>query len=191
MPGPPPVRPDESRMTLYTIGHGSRPIGEFIALLRQARVECLVDVRAFPASRRHPQFARAALQRLLAEAGIRYAWEGKDLGGRRQPAGDSPHIALKEPGFRAYADHMMSGEFRAALDRLVELGAVSRAAIMCAERLPQECHRSLISDSLRARGAEVLHLIDSGPPAPHVFNPLARIEGEALVYDGGRQLPLL
>jgi len=86
---------------------------------------------------------------------------------------------------------MMSGEFRAALDRLVELGAVSRAAIMCAERLPQECHRSLISDGLRARGAEVLHLIGSEPPVPHVLNPLARIEGEALVYDGGRQLPLL
>jgi len=178
-------------MTLYTIGHGSRPIGEFIALLRQARVECLVDVRAYPVSRRHPQFAREALQCLLAEAGIQYAWEGKALGGRRQPAGDSPHIALKEPGIRAYADHMMSGEFSAALDRLVELGAVARAAIMCAERLPQECHRSLISDSLRARGAEVLHLIGSEPPAPHVLNPLARIEGVVLVYDGGRQLPLL
>jgi len=178
-------------MTLYTIGHGSRSIGELVALLQQAGVACLVDVRAYPASRRHPQFARGALQRSLADAGIRYEWEGKALGGRRSPAGNSRHIALKEPGLRAYADHMMSAEFGAALDRLAELASATRTAVLCAERLPQECHRSLISDSLHARGAEVLHLIGSEPPVPHALNPLARIEGEALVYDGGCQLRLL
>ena len=92
---------------IWTIGHGNRSIGEFVGLLKDAAIECLVDVRAYPASRRHPQFARERLDSSLADAGVRYLWEGTALGGRRKPGKNSPHVALRNGGFRAYADHMM------------------------------------------------------------------------------------
>jgi uncharacterized protein (DUF488 family) len=176
--------------TIFTIGHGNRAIGEFVALLREAEIECLVDVRAYPVSRRHPQFAREALAKSLTQAGIRYAWEGKSLGGRRKLAKDSPHIALKSLGFRAYADYMATEEFGTGLDRLLEVERAVRPAIMCAERLPWECHRNLIADSLSVRGVRVLHLMGPGESREHALSPLARKDGERLVYDAGEQLRL-
>lgn len=175
---------------LYTIGHGNRSIEELIALLAGAGIECLVDVRAYPASRRHPQFARAALERSLAASGIRYVWEGQALGGRRKPEAASPHIALKEPGFRAYADHMTTEVFREGLTRLAGLGRATRAAVMCAEQLPSQCHRSFIADSLVARGETVVHILSGGGEQPHVLSGLARRDGDRLVYDAGQQLGL-
>ena len=175
---------------IYTIGHGNRSIEEFIGLLRETGIECLVDVRAYPASRRHPQFAREALERSLGEAGIRYLWEGKDLGGRRKLAKDSPHVALKNPGFRAYAAHMATDEFRQGVERLVEIGRSTRVCVMCAERLPWECHRNLISDSLVARGIPVTHVMAPGKAQPHVLSKLARRERDTLIYDAGEQLGL-
>ncbi len=174
-------------MTIYTIGHGNRTIEAFIALLAGAGIECLVDVRAYPASRRHPQFAREALERSLAEAGIRYVWEGVSLGGRRQAVANSPHLALKEPAFRAYADHMGTPQFREGAARLVSLANASRVAVMCAERLPSECHRSFISDYLVARGGQVGHLVESGAPEGHRLNSAARLRDGRLVYDGATQ----
>ena len=175
---------------IYTIGHGNRPLEEFIGLLREAGIECLVDVRAYPASRRHPQFAREALERSLGEAGIRYLWEGKDLGGRRKLAKGSPHVALKNPGFRAYAGHMTTDEFRQGVERLVEIGRSTRVCVMCAERLPWECHRNLISDSLVARGIPVTHVMAPGKAQPHVLSKLTRRERDTLIYDAGEQLGL-
>lgn len=177
-------------VTLYTIGHGNRSGEEFVQLLKAAGIVCLVDVRAYPASRRHPQFARDALAKSLAEAGIRYAWEGKALGGRRKPHVGSPHVALRNDSFRAYADHMGSPEFTDSLDQLIEQGRSSRLAIMCAERLPWQCHRCLISDNLVVRGVEVRHLIDAHLPTAHAINPVARIENGRIMYDVGAQLPL-
>ena len=181
------VRDDTPLTTIYTVGHGSRPIEEFIALLRGAGIECLTDVRAYPASRRHPQFTREALEQSLLAAGIRYDWEGKALGGRRKPAADSPHAALKNPGFRAYADYMMTPEFREGARRLTEAGRSSRVAVMCAERLPSQCHRYLLSDHLVAGGVQVLHLVNPGPADPHRLNPLVRLRGGQLMYDGDTQ----
>jgi uncharacterized protein (DUF488 family) len=175
---------------IWTIGHGSRSIEEFIGLLRAAGVECLVDIRAYPASRRYPQFAREALENSLAGAGIRYAWEGKALGGRRRPQASSPHVALKNAGFRAYAGHMETPAFRQGLDRLIDAGRGQRSAVMCAERLPWQCHRNLVADSLVARGVGVLHLVGPGQSREHTLSRLARIEGERLVYDAGEQLSL-
>ena len=172
---------------IYTIGHGSRSIEEFAGLLKDAAIECLVDIRAYPASRRHPQFARASLECSLADAGIRYVWEGKALGGRRMPAKNSPHVALRNPGFRAYADYMENGTFREGLARLIGLGSATPAAIMCAERLPWKCHRYLIADSLVARGFRVLHLVSPGQRKEHALSRLARGDGEQLVYDAGEQ----
>ena len=175
---------------IYTIGHGNRPLEEFVALLREVGIECLVDVRAYPASRRHPQFAGERLDSSLADADVRYLWEGKALGGRRKPGKDSPHVALRNGGFRAYADHMMKDEFREGLDRLIRLGRSERAAIMCAERLPWQCHRYLLADSLAACGLRVLHLMSPGKRLEHTLNPLARNDGGRLIYDAGEQLGL-
>jgi uncharacterized protein (DUF488 family) len=175
---------------IWTIGHGNRPLGEFLSLLKEAGIECLVDVRAYPASRRHPQFARESLDKSLADAGVRYVWEGKALGGRRKLEPDSPHLALRNPGFRAYADHMMSETFREGLARLIGLGSATPAAIMCAERLPWRCHRYLLADSLVARGVRVFHLVSPGQRKEHALNQLARVNGERLVYDTGEQPPL-
>ena len=175
---------------IWTIGHGNRSIGEFVELLKDAAIECLVDVRAYPASRRHPQFARERLESSLADAGVRYLWEGTALGGRRKPGRDSPHVSLRNGSFRAYADHMMKDEFREGLDRLIQLGRSARAAIMCAERLPWQCHRYLLADSLAARGLRVLHLMSPGKRLEHTLSPLARSDGDRLVYDAGEQLGL-
>ena len=176
--------------TIFTIGHGNRAIGEFVALLREAGIECVVDVRAYPVSRRHPQFARESLDKSLADAGVRYVWEGIALGGRRKLEKHSPHVALKNPGFRAYAGHMATEDFQRALDRLIETGDGRRAAIMCAERLPWKCHRYLVADSLVARGAAVEHIIGANAMQQHALNPLARPQGDNLVYDAGEQRAL-
>ena len=172
---------------IYTIGHGNRSIGEFVSLLKASAVECLVDVRAYPASRRHPHFAREALERSLADAGIRYVWEGKDLGGRRKLARNSPHVALRNPGFRAYADHMATEEFRDGIGRLVELARSACAAVMCAESLPWECNRFLISDFLIAGSEKVIHLVNPGTAQEHRLNPLVRLREGRLVYEGETQ----
>ncbi len=175
---------------LWTIGHGNRPLEEFLSLLQAAGIECLVDVRAYPASRRNPQFAREALEQSLAAEGIRYIWEGKAMGGRRKPAADSPHVALTNPSFRAYADHMTSGEFRDAHERLVGTARGAHTAIMCAERLPWQCHRFLISDYSTAHAVRVLHIVGAGAAREHRMNAIARVRDAHLVYDGETQRPL-
>jgi uncharacterized protein (DUF488 family) len=175
---------------ICTIGHGNRSSEELKALLTGAGVRDLVDVRAHPGSRRHPQFSREALAAELGCAGIGYSWSGGDLGGRRRPKAGSRHTAWRNDSFRAYADHMESSEFAAAIDRLLAQADRSALAIMCAERLPWQCHRYLISDFLVAHGLDVMHLIAFGGSRPHTLNPIARVEGGALVYDRTSQMDL-
>lgn len=172
---------------IHTIGHGNRPLDELIARLNQAGVGRLVDVRAFPASRRHPHFGREALEKTLPRLGIEYSWEGDALGGRRRPTPDSPNTALRNASFRAYADHMMRPAYRAALARLIADADDRATAIMCAERLPWRCHRYLISDTLVARDVKVLHIVADAAPRPHALSPLARVEGDVLIYDRGSE----
>jgi uncharacterized protein (DUF488 family) len=173
--------------TIYTIGHGNRPLEELESLLAENGIGCLVDVRAFPGSRRHPHFGRGELEQSLPAEGIRYVWEGKALGGRRRPRADSPHVAMRNDSFRAYADHMQSEEFHAGVERLLELARDIRPAIMCAERLPWQCHRYMISDYLVAHGIEVMHVIDASPPRAHKLRTEARLSGDDLIYDVGTQ----
>lgn len=175
------------RKPIFTIGHGSRALDEFLTLLANAGIQCLVDVRAFPGSRRHPQFGGEALASALLGAGIEYLWEGEALGGRRRARQDSPHVALRNASFRAYADHMQSAAFVSGIERLLELRDRETVAIMCAERLPWQCHRYMIADYLVAAGAEVRHLIDAARPRAHELRREARVTDAGLVYDAGTQ----
>ncbi|HXF81201.1 MAG TPA: DUF488 domain-containing protein [bacterium] len=167
---------------VVTVGHSTRSLEEFLALLREAGVTVLVDVRIAPGSRRHPHFCQDALAAALAAVGIRYEHE-PDLGGRRRIRPDSPHVGWRTPGFRAYADHMDSESFRRALDRVIALARTGTVALMCAEALPWRCHRQLIADALLARGVPVMHLLGPGERRPHALPPFARVEGDRLVYD--------
>ena len=160
-------------------------------MLQSANVECLVDVRAYPRSRRNPQFARMALDPVLRTHAIQYAWEGGPLGGMRRPLADSPHLALADAAHRGYADHMASAEFAEALARLIEIGKTHTTAFMCAETHPEHCHRSFIADALLARGIEVLHLIGIGDVRSHTLREGARLEpGGRVIYDACVQLGL-
>jgi uncharacterized protein (DUF488 family) len=127
------------------------------------------------------------LERSLPATGIRYVWEGRALGGRRNLAKDSRHTALKNPGLRAYAGHMETQEFREGIERLIGLGRAARAAVMCAERLPRECHRFLLADYLVAGGDTVVHLVNAQTSEEHHLNPVARLRDGRLVYDGETQ----
>ena len=177
-------------ITTYTIGHGNRGIQEFLGVLTTHQIRCVVDVRAHPGSRRHPHFSRTVLETGLAGADIDYVWEGASLGGMRTPSKASPHIAL-EAGMRGFADHMATPEFEDAIARVTALAEQRRTAIMCAEKLPSQCHRSLISDALTVRSVTVLHLIDVQPPLSHNCNKLVHVQDSTLVYGGSLQMSLL
>jgi uncharacterized protein (DUF488 family) len=178
-------------VTLLTVGHGTLPADVFAQLVSEAGVEALVDVRSFPASRRHPHFRRAAMERWLVDRGVAYRWEPR-LGGRRTTRPDSPHAALRVPAFRGYADHMETAEFVTALDELLAGANQERTAVMCAESVWWRCHRRLLADAaILLRGAGVEHLFHDGRVAPHRLTPEARVEGNRIVYDGGETtLPL-
>jgi uncharacterized protein (DUF488 family) len=176
---------------LLTVGHGTLAADEFASLVTTAGIEVIVDVRSFPASRRHPQFGRDAMQRWLEDAGIGYRWEPR-LGGRRRPRPDSPHQALRVPAFRGYADHMESPEFDAALGDVLAAAERERTAVMCAESVWWRCHRRLLSDAaVLLHGTDVEHLFHDGRLTPHPPTPEARVDGDRIVYDRGEQaLPL-
>jgi len=168
---------------LYTIGHGDRPIAVFVAMLHEAGIGTLVDVRRHPGSRRHPQFGREALAAALADAGIEYRWEGEALGGRRRTRPDSRHGAWRSDSFRGYADHTETRDFRAALERVLDAARERPVAVMCAERHPSQCHRQLLADAALARSVPVVHLLEPGRSEPARLNDFARVEGLNVVYD--------
>lgn len=167
--------------TIWTVGHSSRPLDEFLALLAQQRVEVLADVRRFPGSRRQPQYAQDALAASLARKRIRYCWLPA-LGGRRRARADSPNGAWRNASFRGYADHMASEEFARGMDELLALAAGRRTAIMCAEAPWWRCHRALIADQLCVAGIEVVHILDRTHSVAHPMTAPARIVRGALSY---------
>lgn len=166
---------------IWTIGHSSHPIEEFIGLLRDNGVECLADVRRHAGSRKFPQFGSAALAFALGAAGIDYV-AMPDLGGRRPPKADSAHGVWRNDSFRGYADYMDTPAFAAALDALTRRAGVSPTAMMCAEALWWRCHRALISDALKARGWEVRHILGPSPPTEHPYTSAASIVDGRLAY---------
>jgi uncharacterized protein (DUF488 family) len=177
-------------VTLYTVGHSNRTAEQLIALLKSAAVTTLVDVRANPASSRHPQFGADALRPALETNGIIYHWAGRQLGGLRQPRPDSPHIALASEGFRGFADHMETEAFQRGVAQLTNLAMKACTAMMCAEKLPEHCHRSLIADYLVLKGVTLMHLIDTNEAREHQLHPRARTESGRLVYDRQASRPL-
>ena len=174
--------------TLYSIGHSTRRLDDFLAVLSAHEIQTLVDIRSFPASRRLPHFNRDSLERTLPQAGITYVWL-KELGGRRKKIrNDSPNVALRNDSFRNYADHMLTSEFERGAAELIRLAEQSRTAYMCAERLYFNCHRMLVSDWLVAHGHEVLHIDGTKPPKRHELMTEARIVEGQLIYRGDRLL---
>lgn len=172
--------------TLFTIGHSTRTLEELIAALHAHSIQTLVDIRAFPMSRRLPHFDRESLEKTIPAAGVRYVWM-KDLGGRRKKSlPQSPNVALRNDSFRNYADYMLTPEFERAIAELVEMGGSSRTAYMCAERIYFRCHRMLVSDWLVAHGHEVLHIEDARPAKPHRLMQEARVADGKLIYRGDR-----
>ena len=179
-------RANPSVATFYTVGHSTRSLEELIEVLKAHGIQTLVDIRAFPMSRRLPHFNRESIEASLGKAGIRYLWM-RGLGGRRKKTReDSPHTALRSPSFRNYADYMLTQEFENSIAELVALADHSRIAVMCAERVFFRCHRMLVSDWLVAHGHEVLHLDQSGPAVRHGLTSEARwIDGQ-VIYRGDR-----
>ncbi|HKV81971.1 MAG TPA: DUF488 domain-containing protein [Candidatus Sulfotelmatobacter sp.] len=174
--------------TVYTIGHSTRPLAELIEALRVHQIRTLVDIRAFPMSRRHPQFNRDSLGESLPGAGIRYLWMQALGGYRKKVLEESPNIALRNDSFRNYADYMLTGEFEGAMNELIGLAEEAPTAYMCAERVYFHCHRMLVSDWLVAHGHGVLHIDGTGPVRPHKLTAEARMIEGRLIYRGDRLL---
>jgi uncharacterized protein (DUF488 family) len=168
-------------IVVFTVGHSTHPLEEFIALLEAHGVTCLVDVRSIPRSRHNPQFNGDTLPQALAEHGIDVC-PLKGLGGLRHTTADSPNTGWRNASFRGYADYMLTDAFAQELARLVELTETQQVAVMCAEAVPWRCHRSLIADALTVRGVQVEHIMTRARRQPHRLTPFARVVGLDITY---------
>ncbi len=166
---------------IWTIGHSNRSLEEFLELLSSQQIQLLADVRRFPGSRRLPHFNQENLSKSLTDAQIDYL-HFPELGGRRKALPDSPNTIWRNEAFRGYADFMMTAEFRAGIERLLNQARDKRAAIMCAEALWWQCHRSMISDYLKAAGHKVIHILAKNKTEEHPFTSAARIVNGQLSY---------
>lgn len=170
-------------MTVFTIGHSTRTIDELITLLEIHGVRQVADVRTVPRSRRHPQFAREALEVSLPARGIVYR-HVPALGGLRRPRPDSLNTAWQNPSFRGYADYMGTPAFARGLDELLAFAREAPTAIMCAEAVWWRCHRRMIADALVAAGVEVRHIVSAAPASPHELTPFASVHDGRVTYPG-------
>jgi uncharacterized protein (DUF488 family) len=173
----------DQSLTIWTVGHSTRSAEEFKEIILAHQVEALVDVRSFPGSRRYPHFNKPELAHHLNSSGILYV-HLPELGGRRRPSPASKNTAWQNASFRAYADHMESVEFQKGIDALLKLSKTKRTTVMCAEALWWRCHRSLIADFLKAKGVEVIHIIDARKTESHPYTSVARIVEGRLSYEG-------
>ena len=169
--------------TLFTLGHSNLSVENLLAIIRSARVTCVVDVRAVPHSARCLQFSQDALRPELNTAQVTYHWAGRALGGRRTALPDSPQVALQDPASRGFADHIGTPDFARGIAQLLHLAQREPTAMMCAEHLPEHCHRRLIADALVLRGVRVIHLLDATLQREHVLSAEVRRESTTLIYD--------
>jgi uncharacterized protein (DUF488 family) len=168
-------------MKIWTLGHSTRTFEDLVALLAQHHIEAVADVRRHPGSRRLPWFARESLERTLPAQGLAYRWIPA-LGGRRRPRPDTRNTVWRNPSFRGYADHIESAEFADGLQELLDLAATRRTTLMCAELLWWRCHRALISDVLKARGIDVVHIVDEKQTVVHPYTSAARVVDGRVSY---------
>jgi uncharacterized protein (DUF488 family) len=171
----------DSQPVVLTVGHSTRPLAEFIALLAAHSVTRLIDVRTVPRSRHNPQFNRDTLPAALEAAGIHYAHVA-GLGGFRRAGPESPNLGWRNASFRGYADYMQTAEFAQNLASLMKLAKQERVALMCAEAVPWRCHRSLIADALVVHGLRVEEIINQTRCQIHALTPFAKVNGTAITY---------
>jgi uncharacterized protein (DUF488 family) len=167
--------------TVFTVGHSTLPIEQFLAVLAAYGIERLADVRTIPRSRRNPQFNAEALAASLGAERIEYVPFG-ELGGLRKPLSNSPNTGWRNESFRGYADYMQTERFAHGLERLIELSRERRTAIMCAEAVPWRCHRSLVADALTARGSGVVEILSETSYHDHALTAFAHVSGTTVTY---------
>jgi uncharacterized protein (DUF488 family) len=172
-----------NQLSLWTIGHSTLSIEEFIDRLKSFDIQVLADVRSFPGSRRYPHFNQESLSSTLPEVQIRYE-HLRELGGRRRVRPDSLNVVWRNKSFRGYADYMETADFRSGIERLLAIAGKHRVAIMCSEAVWWRCHRSMISDYLKVRGIDVVHIMGKGKSEPHPLTSAARIVNGELSYRG-------
>ena len=168
-------------LSLWTLGHSTRPIDEFIGLLRAHQISLLVDVRTVPRSRYNPQYNTDMLAQSSHNAELRYR-HLPELGGLRKPKNDSVNDGWRNASFRGYADYMQTDKFQRALEELMAYSTDKKTAIMCAEAVPWRCHRSLIADALVSRGWDIRHIMSPETATPHVLTSFAHVEKGTLIY---------
>jgi uncharacterized protein (DUF488 family) len=173
---------EEHNKTVWTIGHSTRTLEEFLSLLETHRIQVLIDIRTYPGSRRYPHFNKENLEVSLNSRSIEYRHMA-GLGGRRKPSPESRNSAWRHPAFRGYADHMESREFKEQIKELETVAQTARTAYMCSEAPWWKCHRALVSDYLKAHGWKVLHIITGPKVSEHPFTTAARLEQGELFYD--------
>jgi uncharacterized protein (DUF488 family) len=178
---PPPPDADWPDGAIFTIGHSTLPIEQFIAVLESYGIKSLVDIRTIPRSRHNPQFNDTALAESLKAPHLDYV-HLKALGGLRRPRKDSENTGWRNEGFRGFADYMPTEEFRDALASLIRMSREKRSAIMCAEAVPWRCHRSLVADALSVRDVPVVEILSESSWRMHQLTPFARVEGTHITY---------
>ncbi len=177
-------KPDQkSSHTIFTIGHSTHSLEEFVDMLKAHDIAQLVDVRTIPKSRRVPQFNAESLSAALPKLGIAY-FHLKTLGGLRHAKKDSVNTGWRNASFRGYADYMATHEFQQGIERLLKLARAKRTVIMCAEAVPWRCHRSLIGDALLVRGAHVEDVLSATSSREHELTPFAKVHGLEITYPG-------
>lgn len=172
---------------VFTIGHSTRDVDDFISILKEHKISILVDLRTIPQSRFNPQFGKEALEKSLQREKIEYL-HFKGLGGLRKPKKDSINAGWRNQSFRGYADYMQTKEFEKNLDSLIEL--INQAnkknaniTLMCAEAVPWRCHRSLVSDALTIRGFNVKHILNAKSTRSHKITSFAKVNGMRITYE--------
>jgi uncharacterized protein (DUF488 family) len=177
------VDAEHTRLVIYSIGHSTHTADAFLGLLRAHGIRQIADVRSLPRSKRHPHFERHALEAFLAAAGVAYR-HLPPLGGHRKPRADSSNTALRHPGFRGYADHMQTPEFREGILELEAFAAAGPTAVMCAEAVWWQCHRRLLADALFVRAVTIRHILSTAAPKPHELSDFGRAYEGGVIYPG-------
>jgi uncharacterized protein (DUF488 family) len=176
-----PARYSAKKFEVFTIGHSTRPLDEFIELLKAHGIKRVIDIRTIPRSRHNPQFNREAFAKSLRAEGIGYT-HIKKLGGLRHSKKDSINLGWRNPSFRGFADYMQTPEFETALERAIKLAKTKPSALMCAEAVPWRCHRSLVADALAVRKIPVKHIVSPARAQAHKITPFALVRVSRITY---------